>query len=315
MAEATNSEKEKSGGNLKIVLIIIIAFLLITNGFTAFNYITKEKENKEQVIVIKEKEEANQGLIAKLDSIGKEYQTLLEANQKLGLDVTDLNSKIEALNKDKEALRRQANAVGAIKAKYESKIKSYENDLSDLRTKLENAEKEREALFAENTEIKQQKEQLKDSINLISAKKEELAQKVAVASILKADNFKVTVLTKKGKEKNDSEMSYKAKNIDKIKVNFAVFENKVAKVETKTFYLRVVGPDGAALYDESTGGGSITVEGNQVYYTAKQDILYDGKKQPVTFLYHKGNEWKKGGHKVEVLCEENKIGEGSFTVR
>lgn len=315
MAEVSNSEKEKSGGNLRIVLIIIIAFLLITNGFTAFNYLNKEKQATALKDTVQITVKANERLISKLDSIEGEYRVLLEANQKLGLDISDLNAKIEALNKDKESLRRQANAAGAIKAKYESKIRSYENDLSDLRTKLENAEKEREALFAENTEIKQEKEKLKDSINVIVAKKEELAQKVAVASILKADNFKVTVLTKKGKEKNDSEMSYKAKNIDKVKVNFAVFENKVAKVETKTFYLRVVGPDGAALYDENTGGGSITVEGNQMYYTAKQEILYDGKKQPITFVYHKGNEWKKGGHKVEVLCEENKIGEGGFTVR
>ena len=163
--------------------------------------------------------------------------------------------------------------------------------------------------------LKNEKAKLLDSLNRIISEKEELKKTVKVAQVLKADNFHVSVLKKSGKEKDDDAMAYKAKNIDKVKVTFQVMENKVAVAETKSFYLKVIGPDGAVIYNESTGGGELDEDGSKTNYTSKQDLLYDGKKQNVTFLYHNQGTWQKGLHRVEVVCENKNIGSGTFVVK
>ncbi|MFQ3576145.1 MAG: hypothetical protein SNJ77_06890, partial [Cytophagales bacterium] len=294
--------------------IVFIAILLIVNGVQLYLYLEKKKDSESKDQVILEKDETNKKLLASYDSLQLVYERLIEEREKLNMDNTELKSQLESITLERDRFRTQAVAASQLPA-LRLKLKEYESKIDDLIKELDNAKREREALFRQNSELKEEKQALRDSINNIINIKEKLEEKVALASILKADNFKVTVLTKKGKEKEDDGMSYKAKNIDRVKVTFNVFENKVAKVETKTFYLRVLGPDGAALYDENTGGGSVEVEGKDVFFTSKQDLLYDGRKQTVTFQYRKNSDWKKGKHTVEVVCEGQKIGSGNFTVR
>jgi regulator of replication initiation timing len=310
----TQKSQTEKKSNYKGLLIGFIALLLALNGGQLYLYLDKKKDAEAKETVIIEKEETNKKLIASYDSLEQIYKNLIIERDKLNLDNTELKKELEKIIAERDKFKVQAIAASQIPA-LRSKIKEYESKISALMQELDEAKKERELLYSQNLTLKKEKQALTDSINNIMNVKEKLEEKIAIASILKADNFKVTVLTKKGKEKEDDEMSYKAKNIDRIKITFNVFENKLAKVETKTFYLRVLGPDGAVLYDENSGGGSVEVEGKDVYFTAKQDLLYDGKKQTVTFLYRKNSEWKKGKHTVEVICEGQKIGSGTFTVR
>ena len=59
-------------------------------------------------------------------------------------------------------------------------------------------------------------------------------------------------------------------------------------------------PDGAALYNLSNGGGTFTVDGQESFYTQKQDVVYENTHQPVEFTYAKGADYKKGIHTVEL---------------
>jgi hypothetical protein len=168
-------------------------------------------------------------------------------------------------------------------------------------------------LFSENTNLKTQKVRLADSINVIDREKRQLAEKVTIASALKAESLEISAINERGKERDRGE--YRAKQIDRIKVAFNLGENNVAKIETKDIYMRLIEPDGAAVFDMATGGGTFMFNGQETFYTAKQEILFDNTKQPVSFVFSKGTPYKSGRHTVELYADGFKIGEGNFVVK
>ncbi|HTF81744.1 MAG TPA: hypothetical protein VL947_08465 [Cytophagales bacterium] len=311
MTEIRETQKSNSRG---ILIGIVVALLAVcgVEGFLLFKEKNTVSVQKDTIVAVNNR---NDDLINRIDSVQKDLNVQLQRGDLLQSQKDSLVKLNDQLEADKKALKNQLAYVPAMRAKYEARLRDAEGKMSELQKKSDTSDSTISALFAESQGLKQKVQYLSDSISKIAAQKDELDKTVKIAQVLKADNFKVTVLKKSGKEKEDDEMTYRAKNIDKIKVSFNILENKVAVVETKEFFLRVLGPDGAVIYNESTGGGSIEVDGEVTYYTSKQEMLYDGKKQTMTFLYHNQGEWKKGKQRVEVLCEGKRIGEGTFTVK
>ncbi len=130
---------------------------------------------------------------------------------------------------------------------------------------------------------------------------------------MKAKNINVTVINKRGKEKDSK--SFKAKNIDKVKVSFTVDENKVTDPGAKDVMISVIEPSGATLYDLASGGGIFDADGKKAYFSAKETVNYNNERIDVTVLYDKGMPFEEGKHIVEVCADGHKIGESSFVVK
>ena len=103
--------------------------------------------------------------------------------------------------------------------------------------------------------------------------------------------------------------------MEKVKVTFNLARNDVSPKETKAIYMRILEPDGAALYNLSTGGGTFTVDGQEAFYTQKQDVVFDNTKQPLQFIYAKGAEYKNGLHTVELYEGGALMGKTTFTLK
>ena len=125
----------------------------------------------------------------------------------------------------------------------------------------------------------------------------------------------MAVITTKNKEKDDDKDEFKAKRVEKVKVTFNLARNDVSPKETKAIYMRILEPDGAALYNLSTGGGTFAVEGQEAFYTQKQDVVYDNSKQKLDFVYAKGAEYKKGQHTVELYESGQLMGKTTFMLK
>src|SRR5690606_15335030 len=139
--------------------------------------------------------------------------------------------------------------------------------------------------------LKTNQNQLSDSLTTVRRTNRDLSEKVALASRLEAQNIQVSVINQRGKEKEDSDEEFRAKRVEKIKVNFNLAKNEVAPKEPKEIMMRLIEPDGAALYNLSTGSGTFEFEGNETFYTAKKDIVFDNSQQSVSFIYSKGSEY------------------------
>jgi cell division protein ZapB len=271
----------------------------------------------------KELDKSNKTIVnqqTKIDSISVQLDEAIK-------DLESKKQQIAQLGGDTTKFGEQIRALAVERDKYKKEAKNNYTKFDNLQKRLDEANKLRSEAEAEvikykkllamadteNTKLKYQINEKLDTINNLKLSKRELAQKVALASVLKAQNIKIDAINVKGKEKEGGE--YRAKNLDKIRITFTLGENKVATKEGKDVYIRVIEPDGAALFDLATGGGSFMYENKEIFYTMKTNILYTGNDQRVGFEYKKGSPYKPGAHKVEVYCEGNMIGEGSFVVK
>ncbi|MFN0049256.1 MAG: hypothetical protein ACKVOU_09050 [Cytophagales bacterium] len=302
-----NSETENSGKRWLLMAIIIT--LLIINVIQLYLQNQSKKEIAEKTVVITNKDAELKIYGYKVDSIQNELESRYREIAKLGGDTSAMGQLIRQLKKEKKSLSVDFSAV---QSKYNTLKTQYDGIMASKDKEIETLRDERDNLFKENNDLKRKQVSLNDSVSQLKNKGDELTKQVAQAQVLKAANVKVIYIRK---DKEIDEVTYKAKKVEKIKVAFDILENKVAKIESKTFFVRLIEPDGAALYDLSTGGGSFQANGQDIYFTAKQEILYEQANKTISFVYSKGAAYKVGKHLIEIYCEGNLIGRGGFTLK
>ncbi|QHT67062.1 chromosome segregation protein SMC [Rhodocytophaga rosea] len=306
MAEQ-NQEKQ---GSRKILLTIFIGILIALNIVLFYLNFRNKEESQQKDVVIQAKDAELDATSTKLDSISKELDLRITEVRKLGGDVEELTKAKADLEKERNTLKT---ATASERRRLTEKLEAYETLLTTKDEEISKLKAVNEELYSENTTLKTQKNQLNDSISAIEQQKQQLSEKVAVASALKTENLAINALNEKGKERDGGE--YRAKQVDKIKIAFNLAENNVAEIESKDIYMRLIEPDGAALFDLAMGGGTFMFEGKETFYTAKQQILFDNTRQQITFVYDKGNAYKTGKHIVELYADGYRIGQGSFVVK
>jgi len=302
-------EENKKSNNL--IFIIIILVLLGVIGYLLFNNNKKTETIEKQEETIALKGDSLNSKVAELEGLQLQYHSLQAQASQLGQSNDSLNAKIAELDNAIASLKK-GNAVNM--NKLNAQIASYKKDLEAKEAEIIQLREENKNLNSSIDTLKQDKVVMNDSINNLRSVRSDLQSKYELASILKAENIKVSVINAKAKELNDDE--YKAKNIDKVKLTFTLGDNKVAPKTKKVIYLQVIEPSGAPLFDSSLGGGFFkTSEGKEVPFTEKQTIDFTNTNQAVTFVYAKGSEYKIGTYTLKIWQDGNLIGTTSLVVK
>jgi len=302
----TNQSTYQSNNKSKTPLLIgIVVLLLAVVAFFYFKY-EEEKGLKEAQTI-----ELNKTILD-LDSISNQLSDKILTISQLGGEIDTLVAIRKQLEAEKKALltkeKNQKELIGTLKGK----VSGYTQLLLAKDEEIEKLKKLNEELATENTELKTEKIELNQSIKEINKAKEELAEKVAYAARLKVDGLQVFAVNENGKERASE---FRNRHIEQLKIAFNIVENKVAPIEGKELLLKITAPDGNTLFDVAKGSGSFTFEGREMFYTVKQEILYDKNKQQVTVFYDKGSDFASGSYIVEVYTDEYKMGKGTFNVK
>lgn len=302
----TEAKKDSKKG----VIILLVLLLIGSNGIWGFIALNQKNNLEEQTTKVTEQ-------TVKIDSLNKEFELKIIQLDSMKMAILDLGGDTTRLGEEIRQLQIDMAKASRDSRKYQA---LYANLQRDFDLKLEAGKKEiadlKAFLAQQDTIITKQKITINEkevNISKLNQEKEDLQQKVTLASVLRADKFTVEALDAKGKARPAEEV--KAKKVDKLKISFTLAENKVADVKEREVIMRLIEPDGTALYEMSTGGGEFTFDGKQLYYTLKTNVLYDKKAKRLTFEYKKGSTYKAGTHKVEIYAEDALIGETSFTVR
>ncbi|NJN43047.1 MAG: hypothetical protein HC811_13280 [Flammeovirgaceae bacterium] len=192
------------------------------------------------------------------------------------------------------------------------RVEGYEELLKLKDEEIEKLESLNKQLFTENRSLKTTQNQLSDSINNLTKNKDELATKVAIASQLKAENVRVVSVNAKGKER---ESPFRSRQLETLKVEFNIAENKVAPIEGKKIMIRVIDENRQVIFDVAKGSGTFLLNGKEEFYTATQEILFDNSKQKLSFLYEKGSEYASGNYSVDIYTDGYLMGSMQFSVR
>ncbi|GAB3200601.1 hypothetical protein K0O23_18440 [Pontibacter aydingkolensis] len=312
---SVNTPENRS--NRKLLIGGLLVVLLSINGILIYmNYQKKEKtEEQEEIIRVKNSELENQ--IKVYEALKADFERQSQELQAMGLENDSLEAKIAAINTDLNQLRgfRKSSYSLADQRRFRDRASAFEKQLKEKDAEIAKLKEDNEVLYTENTGLKVTQNRLSDSLTTMKTTNLDLSEKVKVASRLEAQNINVNIINQRGKEKEDSDSEYRAKRVDKIRVVFKLGKNDVATKEPKTIYMRLIEPDGAALYNLSMGSGTFEIDGDDMYYTAKRDFVFDNTQQQLSFLYDKNAEYKKGQHTIELYADGFMIGKANFVLK
>lgn len=304
--------------NSRILLIVALFLVLLgINGVLYWMNRQKNAENQQLTTQVQEKDDLLKTQITEYEKLKADFERQSQEVQAMGLSNDSLEAKIASINADLLKLRSFKAGSFSIKEqqRFKQRAQNFEVQLRKKDDEIAQLKADNEALYTETTTLKERQNRLSDTITTIARSNQELSEKVAVASRLQAENIRVGVVNSRNKEKDDDDNEFKAKRVEKVKITFNLARNDVSPKETKQIMLRLIEPDGAALYNLSTGGGTFMIDGSEAFYTAKQDIVYDNTRQPVQFLYAKGAAYKTGLHTIELYEGGVMIGKTTFTLK
>lgn len=302
MNEAPEPQKRSKAG----IIISVLAVVVIIQSVKIFFDYADKKEITEQKAEV---EQDLAGTMQRLKEIQTELAEKIKEIDKLGGDVTELKkAKAEVDTQLKRSTARSSKAIKELK----DRVEGYEELLKLKDDEIEKLKVTNQSLFTENRQLKTQKNALNDSINRLATTKDELAGKVALAGQLKAENITVMSVNSKGKER---ESPFRARQLEKLKVDFNLAENKVAPIEGKKIMIRVIDENGQMIFDIAKGSGTFMYKDKEEFYTASQEILFDNTRQKLSFLYEKGSEYAAGTYTVELYAQDYEIGRVQFVVK
>lgn len=304
MAESSQSN-QMTDNNKKILVPILAVLLALVFGFLI--YLLFQKSNLEETNAQQELQLSR--AYDQLDSMTNELSNKIITISQLGGDIDSLLIIKKQLEEEKADFRKRAyKQINDL----QQRVDGYKELLVRQDAEIKKLKEINEVLLAENTNLKVEKNTLNDSIRGLKRTKSELENKVAIAGRLAIEDLKIFAVASNGKER-DSE--FRNRQIEKIKVEFYLAENEIAPIEGKEIRLRIVGPDKNVLFDVTRGSGSFMFEGREMFYTARQEVLYDRKRQKMTFMYEKGSDYALGQHIVELYTDNYQLGKGEFVVK
>ncbi|HCR54469.1 MAG TPA: chromosome segregation protein SMC [Cytophagales bacterium] len=306
MSEATPPVEPKKASNKTAIIIALLSIIVIIQSIKIYlDYQDKAEVNQQLATT----EEDLASTMQRLNDIQIELNQKITEIEKLGGDITELEkAKAEV---DAELKRTRSRTSRNIK-ELKDRVEGYEQLLRLKDEELEKLKSLNKELYSENRNLKSTQNVLSDSINRLSKNKDELATKVAIASQLKAENIAVVSLTGRGKERTSP---FRSKQLETLKVEFNIAENKVAPIEGKKIMIRVTDENGQVIFDVAKGSGTFMLDGKEEFYTVAQEILFDNTRQKLSFLYEKGSEYASGNYTVDIFTDGYRMGQVEFKVK
>jgi cell division protein ZapB len=316
----TAESSDGNGKSKKGIIIAVILLMLVANAVFIYFQVTKnDQELAEKELTIEQQKAELDKTKAELNAAITELEAKKDELAKLGADTMRIYNELQRVKSNLKNQSQGDSYKGAyMKLKKDLEdmrvmASQYEAEIRKLKNQVDTLQRVNTRLKDDLTAAQMEKQRAKEQSQAVASQVKEAKETIKQASGLKAENIQTFTLSAKGKEKEGGE--YKVKDIDLLRISFLLPENKLAKTEGKEIILRIIEPDGGALFDLATGGGSFLFSGKEIFYTQKQDILYDKKSQQVTFDYKKGNPYKPGTYNIEVYAEGSKIGEHTFNVQ
>ena len=190
-------------------------------------------------------------------------------------------------------------------------IRSYKNEITTMReimksyiVQIDSLNTRNKMLTSENTEIKQQISEVRNTNTELSKAKEELASKVDIASVIQAKNIVAVSLNKKRKE------TTRINSLDKLRICFTLRENPLAKPGQKDVYMRVIRPD--SLVVTSSPDNLFEYNGNKIIYSANRQVDYMNQDIDVCIYMDNKGDFIIGNYSVELYLDNNIIGRTNF---
>ena len=223
------------------------------------------------------------------------------------------DSLVALLTTEQAKVQRLQEELRTVKSTNVRRINELTKELETLRKIMRNYVIQIDSLNAENVKLKDENRQVTQKLQQttstaarLSKEKEQLAERVQMASRLDAVNVQVTPITSKGKA------SKSISKADQLMLTFIISKNITAPVGEQTIYVRLMKPDDDVLTKPNSG--RFQFENREITYSMKRSVEYDGEEQSVVMYWNIEEYLSPGTYRADIFAEGNRIGRKSFVI-
>lgn len=309
MTDSTTKPENKSTNNNNKLLVAIIILLSLGLGITLWQYFELRKTVAQKGSEIEIMTDERGELENELENMLNELDTMETNNDSMKVELSNRKAEIEDLLakvKDKDyaiyKLKKETNTLRTIMQGYVVVIDSINTLNVGLRK--------------ENDEVKTTLKEERSKAKELQKTNDNLSSKVALASRLEVSNINVFgVNVKRDMTGKDTD---RARRTDKLRVCFTLDENKVAKMEKKTLYFRIIAPDGVILTAGNAEDSRFEHNGGKSYYSDKKIIDYNQNAQELCMDWAKPNddyEMLSGTYQLYLYAEDYEMAAMSYELK
>ena len=249
---------------------------------------------------------------AEVDSLMRVHNELKESYGELSAELAEKDSIIQAdaveIKKlldsqwDYYRIKKKLASLQEISQKYVRQMDSLYTVNRELVAENERIREEYQAERRENTNLTRQKEELTNKVNM--------------ASTMKIYSLKANPVYFKGGNKETE--TNKANRAERIKIDFTLAQNDLVEAGTKVFYVRIADPTKSIICKGTGDEYSFVSNDETLQYTERVTVNYDNKEKDVRAYYIKpsGISMQPGYYFVDIYEQGGKlVGQTSFELR
>ena len=290
----------------KETIIIIITSCIIIGLAAALFFVFRNAKNTE-----KEMQEMVEQLNYEKESLEEEYSDLAFFE---GANYTLKNDSIlKLLDNEKKRVQLLLEELRQTKATNARRIAELKKELASVRkvmvsyiNQIDSLNKINTHLMRENTDIKNRYTEATQTVATLSQEKENLTEKVKLASMLEVRDVVVTTLNERERK------TTRLRKIALIKFDFVVLKNITTPTGNKVVYLRIVTPDERIL--TKNAADVFEFEGSQIAFSCKKQFEYMGEEVAETLYWSVEEVLIEGTYRVDIFIDGNLVGSQTFTL-
>ncbi|MBR5105302.1 MAG: hypothetical protein IKU93_02575 [Alistipes sp.] len=289
------SENEAVKKTLKGYQIVVVLLAIILAGLSVL-YFNLNRQQQEEYQMLEVERNNIQGELTNMIS---EYDSLKFESDSIAATLNEATRTIEQLKNER-------------RLNYNT-IKKYQKEVGTLRAVMKNYLRQIDSLNTINKKLSGENVNLRQeisSLNLRADKAEEQAKefqnKVKQGSILHARD--ITLVALNANDKVVSRVSKAAK----LRVDFTIGANELAKAGNRPIYLCITSPDGYLLSTDATP--TFVYQGVKKGYSESREVDYQNEDVDVSIFY-KGSAFIPGTYKIELYMDGNNVGAAEIAMK
>ena len=283
--------------NLKKVMYALIAVAVLLAGTLAYIWYQKSSLVKDLTM---EKEELTEQMIA----LQNDYATLSS-------DYDDINLQLDSSRLEVQMLIEK---ITQTEATNRTKIRQYEKELGTLRSIMRNYSGQiaslntlSKQLSADAAAARREAAESRRKQQELSKEVENLSGQVAAGSVIKARGIMIEAYNASDK------VTDRSSRVVRLLTTLSLVENDLAPKGPVRVYIRVKGPDGILLTNDSQR--TFEVNGEPMICSASREVDYQGKEVELSIYLNDITGYVKGIYTVEAYTEQTRLGSAELMLR
>lgn len=316
-------EKSNNSNRPNIIAVVLVAILVVTTVFFGVRSIQLNQQARDYQQDQQELNEQYNALNNEFEQLNQDYIAL--KNENVEMD-EELQIRMEELEAEKEKVSNMIRSGGEKLREAEQRIAELQAEKEELEATIEVLIAENEALKTENADLalnlKEQtelnnalteyNEEITIQLEEVTVERDELLPIANYGQVVRIDELEADAIKTR---RNGKERSANSRNAEKIKLCFHLEENPVVESGDQHYYVRIITPEGATLYQEQFGSGTIvSLEdgGSEIMYTSEAVVNIDEDVPNVCWYWGQTNEYQSGQYVAEVYHRGYRVGSETF---